>query len=367
MPTTVQLQQQITEQKKLIDKLLKKQAGETSDSEDQSSSDEADPATLMKPKLEAPRSKFSGDKSQFKTWSRVVSIWYNSRKAYATQETLGGFVLEALDERVQTMVLARLDDGKETYKNVMKALRSEFGDDQLLMTTDAVTQFRSLARGKESLSDFLVQYETYRLAAVKEGYEGSKKTDGVDLLNACDLPPQVHSQILINLSGKDPSYKIVLKLIKTVANSEALKQRERAGRREKREKAALTGLAHAGGKGGRSGVAKQIHKKGDKKGKGKGKGTQEKGSKKHILCKFFQEGKCTRGASCTFSHGSKPVLTGAQEWKPGDWECGKAECKAHNFAKNVQCFKCGEAKPGGGKKGDGKGKGKGTTPSGKVA
>ena len=150
-----------------------------------------------------------------------------------------------------------------------------------------------------------------------------------------------------------------------------VKKEEKASRKKKDAAPAL--VTQGGGKGGKW----KKWPKGGKKGQGKGvqkfikkegKGAQGgKGGKVQIPCKFFELGKCERGASCKFLHETKEQATlvgGQGNWLAGDWECGA--CKAHNFAKNETCFKSGC----GGKrvvkqeaKGKGKGGGKGPSSS----
>ncbi|CAE8669516.1 unnamed protein product, partial [Polarella glacialis] len=42
---------------------------------------------------------------------------------------------------------------------------------------------------------------------------------------------------------------------------------------------------------------------GMKGGSSKGAPSEKGGGKGSSICKFFQQGNCTRGSSCTFSHG----------------------------------------------------------------
>mmetsp|Transcript_113529 Transcript_113529/g.212705 ORF Transcript_113529/g.212705 Transcript_113529/m.212705 type:complete len:217 (+) Transcript_113529:69-719(+) len=53
-----------------------------------------------------------------------------------------------------------------------------------------------------------------------------------------------------------------------------------------------------------------------RKGKGKGKGKGESASKNSAVCKFFLEGRCTRGESCAFSHTRPPPETNGAEEDP---------------------------------------------------
>lgn len=97
------------------------------------------------------------------------------------------------------------------------------------------------------------------------------------------------------------------------------------------------------------------------RGKGKGKGKDDDGvQKKWRMCTFHVMGGCKFGSTCGFAHDEseigEPAIAGPQyggggkgkDGKgkgplPGDWYC--PGCGDHQFARNMECRKCGEANP----------------------
>ena len=341
------------------------------DSDDSSSSDsDSGDESKVAPKMEAPKTRYDGTASDWKSWQRTVKLWYNTRSKWASERTLGSLLMESIDGEAKDVVYSHVKEGKEKYGKIMKVLEDEYGLDAVLRTTDAITELRACKRaGGMSLQKHLKDYHGLRLTAIKEGLTPSQ-TDGVDLLASCDLAPQTHTNVLIQLGGdvNNVNYKQVRTLLKTIAKAEELKVRERRARGDADEPRGRK-------RGGEVLVADVSEEKRHKTGKGKwggGKGSGAKGKGKGTgLCKFFLAGNCKFGADCWKSHESPSLFAGpkgqkgAGKFLAGDWECPK--CKTHNFAKNETCFKkeCGEKRPQGkdkGKKGAGKsGAGKAVT------
>merc|ERR1740138_23136 len=90
------------------------------------------------------------------------------------------------------------------------------------------------------------------------------------------------------------------------------------------------------------------------KGGGKGMGGMptEGPVKKTKICMYWEAGTCTKGSACSFAHGQEEIgqlfdaslIPGAGKgMMPGDWTC--PACGDHQFARNLQCRKCGTDNP----------------------
>ena len=284
--------------------------------------------------------------------------------------------MEIIDGKPKKLIYANLKPEEITFKKVLRVLDGKYGDDEVLELAKAKELFNESKRSNQPLLEFLDEYDLLRTEAMRCGHVPSANTDGLDLISACDLAPQVHSGVMVDLTkkgGTKPSYKLVRKLLKIIARTEGLKKLERETRKKKNEKATL--MAKGPGKGvQKTAIEKEAGQKWwPKKTKGTGKGGGKGGSTAQIPCTFWAAGRCDRGDKCTFKHvsgkgaGATAGPWKAQEWpewKDGDWECSSQQCKAHNFAKNEKCFKCDAPRTGGGKgehkkgqkgkKGDGK-------------
>jgi len=329
---------------------------------DDDSSQSGDDVGKVAPKMEAPRTKFDGNVSDWKGWHRTVMLWYNTRQKWASDRTLGALLVESLEGEAQKLVYSYVKEGGEKFRKIMDVLKGEYELDAQLRMVDAVQALRQFRRtGGSTLHKHLQDYHALLLDAIKEGLTPSA-TDGVDLLSSCDLPPQTHTNVLIQLgaSGKDDgamTYTQVRTVLRTIAKAEELKSRERQQRseaepRKDRKRSASDVLV-----GDSSQPAKKKREfKGQAKGKGKGPRAASGKGRSDQLCPFFAQGRCRFGDQCFQSH-AQPALFGAKgakgQFLAGDWEC--PTCKTHNFAKNESCFnkECGTKRPQG--KGSGKG------------
>jgi len=108
--------------------------------------------------------------------------------------------------------------------------------------------------------------------------------------------------------------------------------------------ASLAASMMMGGKGGMGGF----------KGGGKGPGGMPMDGpvKKTKICMYWEAGTCTKGSACSFAHGQEEIgnlfdpslIPGAGKgMMPGDWTC--PACGDHQFARNLQCRKCGADNP----------------------
>jgi len=367
---------------------LKKAAAKFKAQPEQSETSDDDDVEDRAPKMEAPKATFQGDAAEWRGWRRTVDLWYNVRKKHASSKMLGALLMESVQGTARDLVYSHLAEGKESFKRVLKCLSEEYELDEVLRTTDALNALRECRRaGGVALGQHLKTYHSLRLEAIKHGFTESN-VDGVDLLASCDLAPQTHTNVLIQLGaaagsagGKKVSgtpsgltYTEVRSLLRTIAKAEELKARERESKAEReggatasRKRSASVFVAEQGpGKGSWQGAAKRLKGEKGKGSKGKSKGAGKKGAAKGV-CQFFVEGRCTYGDSCRFSHPAvgvaKAALFGAKAGKkgdasrflPGDWQCPK--CGAHNFAKQEQCFKKECGAPREGRKGAGKGAG----------
>ena len=324
------------------------------ESSDEAESSDPDEASLIKPKIEPPKVRLTEapTPAAYRDWKQSVQLWYAARVKFATKATLGAELVLALEGAPRQVVFASVNPEDITALKVLKALDTAYMADAVVELAEAKERLSTLERKSGiTLLAFLTEYDLARTQAKRLGFVPDLTTEGLDLISACDLPPQVHSGIFADLSKKGsvkPTYNKVRKSLLVIARAEGLKKRERETRKGKKEKPTLITNPEDGqkdqpwkkGKGKGKGKGQWQGKwqgKIQKKGKGKGKGQSWSGEgKKKQVCKFHLEGKCTRGASCWFSH-EKPVLQ-ANVWKPGDWECPL--CKAHNFASRQVCFKC---------------------------
>ena len=373
--TAAQLQQLVQEQAAAMEAMQQQMAdlkakdeGDDDIDLNKPSSDEdtSEDGDGVRVKMEAPKQKWTGeeDYQHYKVWRRVVMLWHSLRVEYASDRTLGALLMEAIDGDARTMVLSALDAGNEKFSKVMKVLDLEHGADETCLITEAVSDLRNCVRtGSCTLLEHLKRYKQVRVEALRVGWTPSPATDGVDLLNSCDLSPTNHTNLMVQLQlrGGDkskPAYSTVLSILKILAKSETMQKQEK---KAKKEKSAFVGGAQR--PINKKKFVKQPGKGSWKgKGKGKGKGWQGKGAKVDAPCKFFAGGTCIRGEQCRFKHEPVALVGGQGNWLAGDWECPK--CKSHNFARNEGCFKTGcDGKKPASQTPTGKGLGKG--PGGK--
>lgn len=81
-------------------------------------------------------------------------------------------------------------------------------------------------------------------------------------------------------------------------------------------------------------------------------GRLKRGFKPKKVCQFFLEGRCLKGAMCTYAHseddlkegcGPEAWITNKQRDQQADWTC--PACGDLQFARNAQCRKCGTPNP----------------------
>ena len=253
--TTAQLQALVHEQQgameemqqMMVNLLTAKDDGDDIDlnkiDPDEESSEDGDG---IKVKMEPPKAKWDGDGdyNKYKQWRRVTMLWHSLRVEYASDRTLGALLMESIDADARTTVLSALDAGNEKFSKIMKVLDLEHGADETCLITEAVSDLRNCTRsGSTTLLDHLKRYKVVRVEALRVGWTPSPATDGVDLLNSCDLSAVTHANLMVQLQlrGGDkskPSYATVLSILKILAKSEIM---QKQGKAQKKEKAAFVG------------------------------------------------------------------------------------------------------------------------------
>ena len=290
------------------------------ESEDESSSEEEEAPTQ---RVIAPKRVFKGDdKTDFVSWKRHIRLW-KSRYATTDEEILGSYLMDAITGKAERCVNARVQSGEETYTTIMAALEKRYGDRTIPSISKHIQKLNNMKRGKQSLASFLDDYEEARQEAILYGWRESPETDGVQLMQACDLSITQQVGILSRLQaeGATPSYEGMMSELELLASTLQMADDMQGKAKEKSGEQAFFA---PGGKG--KGKGKGNDGKGKGQGKvvcrhymktgsckygerckfshsqgGKGKGGKGKGKGKGV-CYDFQKGSCWRGANCRYSH-----------------------------------------------------------------
>ncbi len=301
------------------------------------------------PKLIAPKKTFDGsDREKYPIFRRSIVLWRNRYK-HKSQKDLGSYLLDAVEGAAEVKVMTLVPEGQETFDKILELLDAKYGGNTLTRATAALSEFRELKRGKSTLADFLGLYEIARAKAITHGWSPSEKTDGADLLNACELPTAAHAGVLQSLKNNAkitahglPEYEATRENLELLAETYAIKDSKEHNSRKRpamvaehqpqpkwqRPANGQRGQPKGGGKGKgvcydfldgkcqRGASCKYAHSKdggkglkgGDRKGlkggdpKGGGKGSEGKGRKSTAPCRDYAKGQCKRGDACWFSH-----------------------------------------------------------------
>ncbi len=335
--------------------------GSDSDSDEDSEGD---------PRLVPPKKVFSGeDRDKYTNWRRSVVLW-RSKYKHASSSRLGACLMEVIEGDAEDVIYAQLAEGEETYSAIMGILDSSYGEKGLPETLAAQHDYDSCARGKKSLTEFLLEFKTKRAKAVRHGLSASPETDGAKLLAKCELTTTQHAGILQTLrmeakiAGDDfvmPKYAETLAALETLAQTLAIQDQNAEGTRKR--KAALVGASDAAPKWQRSDKGKKQSGKTKGAWKGDGKGQKGKG-----ICWDFQAGKCSRGSSCRFAHGhgGSAAGQGGKFTKGSAKGTGKAACRQWS-AKGTCSYGASCRFSHGDGKGDGKGPPKAEAAAGATA
>ena len=279
------------------------------------------PSKNSGPKLVPPKKKYGGGKSEdFDAWMRSIRIWSSKYPTYSSHE-LGAELMEVIEGDAEGVVFARVQEGEETFEEIMTALLDAYGKKSMPKATEYTRAFSNCRRGKKQLREFLNEYVSLRAKAMAAGEQMCDNTSGTKLLEAAELSAALHAQMLTNVVREPdsmsknglPRYENMMRSLDMLAQSyeagdskreKTVLMTERKGGTTGKDGGKGKGKNGKGGKGkGGKGKGKGKGGKGAGKGAGKGKGKGGKGDAGAKLpCWDFQAKKCWRGDSCRFSH-----------------------------------------------------------------
>ena len=292
--------------------------------EESSSEEETAPGDEKKPRILAPKRIFRGDEAKdqitFVQWRRHIKLW-KSRYTNVSDAELGSYLLDAVAGKAERTVQARVQEGEETYTNVMEALEKRYGDRKLVSIATYLKKLTNMHRTKgKSLAEFLEDFEETRQETIAHGWTPSPETDGIGLLAACALTTEQHAGILSRLQAmgvnQSPTYEAVSQELELLASSMQMIENIMAketptlfapqkgdgkgkkgwkgdGKGKSKGKAKGKGQGKSKGWQGWQGKSKGWQGKGQWKGDGKGKSVG--------VCWDYLQGKCWRN-QCRFQH-----------------------------------------------------------------
>jgi len=298
-------------------------------------------------KVTALAKKFTGTKGEdFQSWSRTARIW-RSKHPDVDDAKMGAQLMESVTDAAETQVYAVLDEGDETFYEVLKALSMAFGKGEMPEATKHIDAFERFRRGKKSMRDYLVEFQVLLSRAQKCGYNLCKMSGGNSLLRNAELSAANAASILSQVKEAQradkslpqsalPPFQLVWEKLDVLA--QAYEASDEAQAAKKSYVAALTGKGgkddekveaqtryakaqsfpgkgqQEGWKKGKKGKGKGKGDKGGKgkkggKGGGKGKSGKGKGGGKgkgvQVCWHYQKEGWCWYGDECKYEHGEE--------------------------------------------------------------
>jgi hypothetical protein len=133
-------------------------------------------ASRLVRRLEAPKSKFTGEPGSFRTWKRGISIWVNQYVDDIASITpiedkrIGAALIDAISGAALDIVTTRVESGDETYTTIMAVLVSAYEASKLPEALEAMRKFEAFERADgSSLLTFLNQFMNLRSRAEATG------------------------------------------------------------------------------------------------------------------------------------------------------------------------------------------------------
>ena len=349
----------VAREKAAVSKKADEQAALPTDQSKAATKDErpklSPPSTLSEPVTE----------KTFRVWRMEYAQWETTYSEHYTHRSLLTSLLTALGVDTKESLFSEVPKGTLTLEGAIAALDRMHAGDTLLEKRAALTAFRTCKRGKNSLKEFIKQWQHARNAAVVAGVlpTVNEESDSWDLLAAAELTASQRGTVLQELATRRDLH---VSMRAAGATSEEfsevdcvmrlLRNLSLAFEADAPESVPTTALFTnpnhgSGGGGGKGGGGKGAqtecwtcgtmgHLSKDcwwqpewSKPQGAGKGG--KGKKGAKGAKGTKGSKGSKGAG----KGSKGAKEGADTGKKKDWTCPK--CQAHVFGSKDACFRTG--------------------------
>ena len=340
-------------------------------------------------KFAAPSAKFSAEprdkaKAEYVDF-RDAALRWRARWPEVDDQMCGDHLMDSLGGYAATFVKMGFVEGEAfSYVKIMLRLDKSFRTWNLIKKGDARRDYRTHVRGEnQSIEAFLTDHEAIRTQYIGMGFPVDEEAEGLDFLEAANLPERDHGRLLCDLADQYgvsagtgdlmPKYDDVHIKLEALAAAKTIRAASKSKPRiallaqgQQQSSNPPSPRSPRNGKRSRSPVALAGTKGGGKGDKGGGKGGQDA---PRGICWYGD--KCHR-ESCWFDH-PKTTLTGdvaKSTTMPGGPKpvcsfCGKEgheESRCWQKKGGKKGAKKGESKKGGkGKKGAGKGNKKPTS------
>lgn len=294
------------------------------------------------------------EKPAYRVWRQEVATWLSLYKRQYSGPALLQCLLLSLGTKTKAAAFDQVPEGTLTLDALVAKLDAKHGGNQTLRERQTLNAYRAFKRGNAvSLTDFLVEHDEMRTAAMVIGCLETGPQDSWDLLDAASLSGTQRSGVLDGIAREKRVLERMFELRGEPVPAMPTTYEEMYKSLE------VLGFALQHGDQKSSGPTKdaevlfsQKGQKGDRKGQKDRKGAQSQGSQRetrtchtcqkvgHLAKDCWQKAKGSKGGQKGAK--GKGKGQGKNEGKSGgkaDWKC--PECQSSVWGSKDKCFKTG--------------------------